>query len=262
MKRLRHRWKAFVNTGSILGLTFALVSHAQSMPEAPGRAEFQRTCTTCHSATVATSKRLTESGWENVVENMVSRGAQATPDELQQIVKYLTANFGAGAAAPEGAPSGKASVPPAQPAAPALDASQVARAQQLIQSNGCLSCHRLNGEGSYAGPYLGDVGTTRSAEQIRSSLVSPNKELAPQNRSVRLITQDGKTVTGKLLNQDGFSVQLIDAAGHLLSFERANLRDFTIITANPMPAYANKMAPDDLALLIKYLRTQTDKSQQ
>lgn len=78
---------------------------------------------------------------------------------------------------------------------------------------------------------------------------------------VSLVTRDGKKVDGKLLNQDGFSVQLIDASGHLLTFERAGLRDFTIVTANPMPSYANRMAPQDVSLLVKYLETQTGRNQ-
>lgn len=247
----------------ILGLAFALASRAQSLPEGPGKAVLQRTCSGgCHVITVVTAQRLSRSGWENVVDNMVSRGAQATPDELQQIVRYLTANFGGGSPAPKNAVPGEASVPAQTQPAPVLDPAQIARAKEIIETNGCLSCHRVDGNGSYAGPYLGDVGANHSAEQIRASLVSPSKELAPQNRSVRLVTQDGTTVVGNLLNQDGFSVQLIDASGHLLSFERANLRDFTIITANSMPPYANKMASENLSLLIKYLETLTGTTQQ
>lgn len=250
-----------MNAAPILGLAVALAGHAQSLPEGQGKAVFQRTCSACHSLTVVTSRRLSYSGWENVVDNMASRGASGTPDELKEIVRYLTANFGAGSA-PEGNGPEEAPTPAPLPAAPVLDSSQIARAKELIKINGCLSCHRMNGDGSFAGPYLGDVGADHSAEDIRASLVSPKKELTPQNRSVRLVTQDGKMVVGKLLNQDGFSVQLIDASGHLLTFERANLRDFMIITANSMPSYADKIAPDNISLLVKYLETQTGTRQQ
>lgn len=197
-----------------------------------------------------------------MVENMISRGAAATPDEQNEIVNYLAANFGPGAPAPQGAAPATAPVHAQTPPVPVLDNSQIARAKELIESNGCLSCHRMNAQGSFAGPWLGDVGASLSAEQISAALVSPAKELSPRNRTVRLVTQAGKTVEGKLLNQDGFSVQLIDATGHLLTFERANLRDFTIITANPMPSYANRLAPQDLSLLVKYLETLTGRSQQ
>ncbi len=262
MNHLRCSWKTFLSAGAILGCIFVLAGHAQSSAETPAQATFQRTCSGCHSITVVTSRRLSHAGWENVVDTMVSRGAQATPDEIQQIVSYLTANLGVDSPAAKNAGSGEASVPAPRQSAPVLDNSQITRAKKLIQTSGCLSCHRVDGEGSYVGPYLGDIGANDTAEQIRASMVSPSKELTPQNRSVQLITQDGTTVVGKLLNQDGFSVQLIDASGNLLSFEKANLRDFTIITANPMPSYADTMAPEDLSLIIKYLGGLTGTTQQ
>ncbi len=251
----RYSWKCFVNAGPILALTFALASHAQSLPEAQARADFQRICSSCHSVNVATSKRLSHSGWQNVVDNMVSRGAQGTQDEFDEIVNYLSTNFSAGSPAPKEASSEEASLPAQAQQGPLLDPSQLARAKELIQANGCLSCHRINDNGSYVGPYLGDIGAHRSAEQIRASLVSPSQEVLPEGRSVQLVTRDGKTVTGRLLNQDGFSVQLIDASGHLLSFERVNLREFKIVTANPMPSYANKIAAQNLSILVQYLES-------
>jgi putative heme-binding domain-containing protein len=130
-----------------------------------------------------------------------------------------------------------------------------------MSSNGCLSCHRLEGQGSFAGPDLSDAGMKESATQIRASLTSPPKELAPENRSVRLTTLEGKTMTGRLLNQDAFTVQLIDAAGHLMSLDKANLREFTIVTANGMPSYADRIAPQDLSLLISYLATLRNTAQ-
>lgn len=252
----RISWRSFVNAGSILGLTFALACHAQSLPEGPGRAAFQRICSSCHSVNTATSQRLTHSGWQNVVSDMVSRGAQGTQDEFDEIVSYLTKNFGAGSPAPNASP-GETPVPaPAQTQpAPQMDASQVARAKEIVQANGCLSCHRVNGNGSYVGPDLDDVGAHRTADQIRKALVSPSQELLPEDRTVRLTTQDGKTVTGRLLNQDGFSVQLIDATGQLMSFERSNLQEFTIVTTNPMPSYANKITGQDLSVLVQYLQS-------
>ena len=255
------RYRSFAKAAPILGLALALASHAQSLPDGPGKAELQRTCAGCHAITVATSQHLNQAGWQNTVDNMVSRGAQATPDDVQQIVRYLTANFGDSSAPADAAPR-RRSVPVQTQPAPVLDPSEIARAKQIIETNGCVACHRVDGNGSYAGPYLGDIGANRSAEQIRASLVSPKKELTPQNRSVHLVTQDGTTVVGSLINQDGFSVQLIDASGHLLSFQKANLRDFAIITANSMPSYADKISSDDLSLLIKYLQTQTGTTQQ
>jgi mono/diheme cytochrome c family protein len=70
---------------------------------------------------------------------------------------------------------------------------------------------------------------------------------------VRLVTNDGKTVTGRLLNQDAFSVQFIESSGQLRSVARQGLREYTIVTANPMPSYADKLSAQDLTDLVRYL---------
>ena len=198
---------------------------------------------------------MTKAQWTDVVNDMVSRGAQGTQQDLDNVVTYLSTHFG------QGAPPAASSVPAAAPAvakeAPLSD-EQVAKAMSLIKSNGCLSCHRVAGTGAYVGPDLSDVGASYSVEQIRAALVSPKKDVAPQHRSIRLVTKDGQTITGRILNQDGFSVQIIDSSSELRSFLKSNLREFTIITANPMPAYGDKMSAEDMTALVQYLSSLKD----
>jgi hypothetical protein len=67
------------------------------------------------------------------------------------------------------------------------------------------------------------------------------------------VTLDGKTLTGRLLNHDSYSVQFIESSGQLESVKKARLREFTIVTTNPMPSYADKMSADDLNTLVHYL---------
>lgn len=240
--------------GSIAFLLLAGVGQAQSLPEEKGQPDFQRICSRCHSVTLATKQRMTQPEWKEVVDEMVAHGARGTPDELNNIVIYLAANYGK-----DDVPAG--GVAPAQAFQPPLSTGAIAKATELINANDCLSCHRLDDMGSYLGPSLTGIGASRSADQIRASLVMPNKESAPENRSVRLITGDGKTVTGRLLNQDGSSVQLIDSSsGQLRSFEKADLHELTIVTTNPMPSYANRMSAQELTDVVHYLSSLKDKA--
>jgi putative heme-binding domain-containing protein len=203
---------------------------------------------------MATTQRMSQAEWMGVVNDMVSRGAQGTQDELNNVVTYLAANFGK-----DKAPAAAASATAAAPAPPPaviqtpLSEAEIAKGTKLLKANGCLSCHRVGDMGSYVGPNLTGIGASRSTDQIQAALVTPSKDVTPENRSVRLVTGDGKTVTGRILNQDGFSVQLIDSSDQLRSFQKAGLREFEIVTANPMPSYANKMSPQDLIDLVHYL---------
>jgi putative heme-binding domain-containing protein len=231
----------------------ALMGHAQTLPDGKGKAEFQRICSNCHSVSMATSQRMDQAQWTGVVNDMVSKGAQGTQQDFDNIIAYLTANYGKGApptAAPAPSPT---PAPEAVPLAAPLSEAEIAKATGLIKANGCLSCHRVDNIGSYVGPDLSEIGASRSAADIQAALVSPSKDVRPENRSVRLVTKDGKTVTGRILNQDGFSVQIIDSSSQLRSFQKASLREFTIVTANPMPSYADKMSGQDFSDLVHYL---------
>ncbi|HEY7307575.1 MAG TPA: c-type cytochrome [Bryobacteraceae bacterium] len=242
--------RTIVLSAIVLELFGAVLSvHAQTLPEGTGRAAFQRICSVCHSVNVVTSQRMTRAEWSGVVNDMVSRGAQGTSRELDAIVNYLSTNFGKGDVSPTG--GGQLSEPAEQPAP--LSGLEIAAAKKLIQTNGCLSCHRIGEIGSYIGPDLNDVGSHLSADQIFHALTSPNNMVQPDNRTVQLITHDGQRVTGRILNQDGFSVQLIDSSGGLKSFEKATLHQFATVTTNPMPSYATKLNNEDMRIIVRYL---------
>jgi competence protein ComEA len=52
-----------------------------------------RVCSTCHAPEVAADQQLDAAGWKSLVDQMASRGAQATEAEFEEIVKYLASAF-------------------------------------------------------------------------------------------------------------------------------------------------------------------------
>jgi competence protein ComEA len=73
----------------------ALPGAAQSdLPDGPGKPVVQKVCSGCHAFTVITQVRGTKDHWEAIVENMVSRGAEGSDEELDKVVAYLAAHFG------------------------------------------------------------------------------------------------------------------------------------------------------------------------
>jgi competence protein ComEA len=79
----------------VLFFVFGVAAAAQSLPDGPGKAVVQRMCTSCHGIENVVRQRRTREGWENIVDNMLSRGATGTDEEVDQVVDYLTAHFGA-----------------------------------------------------------------------------------------------------------------------------------------------------------------------
>ena len=115
------------------------------------------------------------------------------------------------------------------------------------------SCHRVNGIGSRLGPDLSEVGRLRHSTDIERAIVDPDFLIVPSNRFVRLVTRDGATITGRLLNQDAFTVQLLDSKEQLRSMMRADLKEFAFIDKSPMPSYRGKLSPQEITDLVSYL---------
>ena len=83
---------------------------------------------------------------------------------------------------------------------------------------------------------------------------SPDAEILPQNRQFRGVTKDGAAVTGTLLNEDKYSIQILDSHDRLVSVQRANLREFSFTTdKSPMPSWKDKLTHQELADLVSYL---------
>lgn len=136
----------------------------------------------------------------------------------------------------------------------ALPAGDAAAGKTVFEGKGgCLACHRVKGNGARLGPELTDIGSLRRALELERSILDPDAEVLPQNRFFRVVAKDGTTTTGRLLNQDAFTVQLFDARERLLSFSKSNLKEYTFIDKSPMPSYQGKLSPKELADLVSYL---------
>jgi len=133
---------------------------------------------------------------------------------------------------------------------PAGDSS---KGKALVESSGCFDCHRIGDRGSRLGPNLSDIGSRRTPIRLQRSLVAPDEEVLFDARFVRLVTKEGVIVTGRLLNQDAISVQLMTPKEELRTYLRANLREYTIVDKGLMPSTQGKLTDQQVADIVAYL---------
>jgi len=131
-----------------------------------------------------------------------------------------------------------------------------ARGKALFEGKAnCAGCHRVNGAGSRVGPDLSDIAALRRTVEIERSLLEPNEEVLPQNRMYRAVTKKGEAITGRLLNLDTFTVQILDSKERLLSLQRSDLRESGFVKDSTMPSYRDKLSSQELADIVAYLVT-------
>ncbi len=135
--------------------------------------------------------------------------------EMDGIVAYIRAGF--------------------DPSGIAVKVGNVARGQALFEGRGdCASCHRVNGRGPRTAPDLSDIGAIRTPTALQRALLDPSAALLPINRPVRIVTRDGETIRGRRLNEDSYTVQLIDSADRLRSLVKADLVEYEVSSTPTM----------------------------
>ena len=124
-----------------------------------------------------------------------------------------------------------------------------AHGKQLFYGDGnCSMCHMVEGKGGRLGPDLTGVGGSRTRASIIDSIRNPSRRLAwglteatkefPQEyESVTAVTADGKTIKGVTLNEDSFTVQIMDSGENIYLLEKDKLKSFQKSRESAMPKY-------------------------
>lgn len=158
------------------------------------------------------------------------------PQEVAAVIAFIRAGF--------------------DPAGTAVKIGNAARGQAIYEGKGaCATCHRVNGRGPRVAPDLSDIGAARTPATIQRTLTDPSSQMMPLNRPVHITTKDGRTINGRRLNEDTFSVQLIDERERLMSIDKSTIRTMTVDTKSTMPAYGGKLTTEEMSDLIAYLLT-------
>jgi len=88
----------------------------------------QTACTSCHGLEGVVSLHLDRGGWESLVSEMVSNGAEVAQKDYPVLIDYLVKNFG---------PAGS------KPAGQTQSSSSDADAKKILET-ACTACHGLD----------------------------------------------------------------------------------------------------------------------
>lgn len=129
----------------------------------------------------------------------------------------------------------------------------------------CSLCHLVNGQGGRLGPELTSVGASRTPEAIIDSVRNPSRRLAwglteatkefPQEyETITVVTGEGKQIKGVALNEDSFTVEIMDTSERIYLLEKDKLRSFQKSRDSIMPAYGEDLLSNqDLDDIIQFL---------
>jgi putative heme-binding domain-containing protein len=173
------------------------------------------------------------------------QGVGMTDEEIWQIITYIRS---------------------VEVKASARPAGNAAHGKELFYGDAnCSLCHMVEGKGGRVGPELTAVGGSRTRESIVDSVRNPSRRLAwgltestiefPQEyETITVVTADGKQIKGVALNEDSFSVQMMDTNEQIYLFEKDKLLSFKKTRESMMPKYNSDVLSDkDLDDIVAYL---------
>jgi len=173
------------------------------------------------------------------------QGVGMTEEEIWQVISYIRS---------------------VQVKTSAQQSGNAAHGKELFTgSAACATCHMIDGKGGRLGPDLTAAGTARSTDYLVDSIRNPSrrlaqgiseamKEFSQEYETVAVTDERGQKFLGVVLNEDNFTVQMLDTREQLHLFEKDKLRSFEKTRESLMPRYDEKMLPDkDLRDIVAYL---------
>src|ERR1700688_4887405 len=143
------------------------------------------------------------------------QGVGMTDEEIWQIITYIRS---------------------VEVKAPAHPIGNAEHGKELFYGDAnCSLCHMVEGKGGRVGPELTSVGGSRTRDAIIDSvrnpsrrlawgLTEPTKEFPQEYETITAVTAAGKEIKGVALNEDSFSVQMIDTSEQIFLLEKDKLR--------------------------------------
>ena len=135
-----------------------------------------------------------------------------------------------------------------------LNVSADAKLGKTVFQKLCSACHTYLGEGGRVGPDLTGV-KSQPVEALLLHIIVPNYEVLPAYQIVMIVTNDGRSLSGRILSETENSLTIRTAFGTDESILRRNIASLTNSGLSLMPdGLEQSMSKEDLANLIAYLK--------
>ncbi len=124
------------------------------------------------------------------------------------------------------------------------------------EANACASCHRVQGRGRWVGPDLSTIGTKYGRAEMFQQIINPNAAIGYNYRTHILALDDGRILSGLIVDESPAEIVLKTAEGRRIAVEGAAVEERRVSEISLMPeGLAQTMTDDDLVDLLAFLDT-------
>lgn len=131
------------------------------------------------------------------------------------------------------------------------------KGKAIFQNQGCKACHSISADEAMKGPFMGQIGSIMSREQIAESILKPNASISQGFATVMVNTKDDKSYVGFVTAESAERIVIRNIAGQAFTILTENIKDRKELENSMMPeGLANALSYEEFASLITYLSEQ------
>ncbi|MDB5388823.1 MAG: putative heme-binding protein [Planctomycetaceae bacterium] len=129
--------------------------------------------------------------------------------------------------------------------------------QKMFSAARCIVCHRYGGDGGSTGPDLTQLAGRFNLKDLTDSIIDPSKVISDQYKASIIVTNDGKSHTGRIVNDSKESITMVvdaENASKVVEIRKSDIDETTASKVSLMPKELLKQLNEDEVLdLLAYL---------
>ena len=119
----------------------------------------------------------------------------------------------------------------------------------------CIACHKVDNEGANLGPTMAGVGKRLDSYKLVESIIDPNAAVDEKYLSTRVVTADGRSISGLLVSESPEEVVIFDGKEQK-KIAVAEIDERMKLKQSSMPeGLAATLSPTELLDVVEFLRT-------
>ncbi len=134
--------------------------------------------------------------------------------------------------------------------------------RKMFAAAGCFACHRFGNQGGMTGPDLTSAGRRYSPHDLLDQVINPSKVINDQFSAISVLTEDGKSYTGVVVNLSGDTMTIntdLTNPNQRVSIDRKKIDDLVVSKTSPMPVgLLNRMTEAEVLDLVAYVISSGD----
>ena len=127
----------------------------------------------------------------------------------------------------------------------------------LFAQQGCVTCHSISTSETMKGPYMGQIGSIMTREQIAESILKPNASISQGFATVQVTTKNNKSYVGFVTQESAKQLVMRNITGQVFTIKAEDIATRKELENSMMPAgLANALSYEEFASLVTFLAQQ------